>query len=149
VVIAFWLRLDRLIKPYFCLLHLCSRFISHLLYIALTFTHAVSHSLQIPTLLLAFCITCTLSGTHTHHRCTPSCASLTLARASRAPLTAHFSLHTLHLSISLCEPPVYLSYLLFLVLCVVAVPFRVKCACLRHSGLGAARPDILPHQQCC
>jgi hypothetical protein len=45
--------------------------------------------------------------------------------------------------------PCLLEFSLFLVLCVVAVPFRVECVCLRHSSLGAARPDILPHQQCC
>jgi hypothetical protein len=49
----------------------------------------------------------------------------------------------------LAHPPVYLNPLIFLVLCVVAVPFRVERVCLRHSGLGAARPNILPHQQCC
>jgi hypothetical protein len=144
VVSAYWLRLDRLIKPCFLsALPLLS------LFIALAFTHVTSRSLRIPTPLLAFRITCALSCAHMHHRCTPSCASLTLARASRAPLTARFSSHASRLSISLCASPVYLSHLLFLVLCVVAVPFRVKHVCLRHSSLGAARPDILPHQQCC
>jgi len=144
VVIAYWLRLDRLIKP--CFLP-ASPLLS--LFIALAFTHVTSHSLRIPTPLLAFRITCVLSHAHAHHRRTPSCASLTLARASCAPLTAHFSLRTSRLSMSLCVSPVYLSHLLFLVLCVVAVPFRVERACLRHSSLGAARPDMLPHQQCC
>jgi hypothetical protein len=144
VVIAYWLRLDRLIKP--CFLP-ASPLLS--LFIALAFTHITSRSLRIPTPLLAFCITCALSRAHAHHRRTPSRASLTLARASRAPLTAHFSSRASCLSISLCASPVYLSHLLFLVLCVVAVPFRVECVCLRHSSLGAARPDILPHQQCC
>jgi len=144
VVIAFWLRLDRLIKP--CFLP-ASPLLS--LFIALAFTHVTSHSLRIPTLLLAFRITCALSRAHAHHRRTPSRASLTLARASHAPLTAHFSSRALCLSISLCASPVYLSHLLFLVLCVVAVPFRVEHICLRHSSLGAARPNILPHQQCC
>jgi len=144
VVIAFWLRLDRLIKP--CFLP-ASLLLS--LYIVLAFTHVTSRSLQIPTSLPTSCITCAPSRAHAHYRCTPSCASLTLARASHAPLTTLFSSRTLRLSISLCAPPVYLSYLIFLVLCVVAVPFRVECACLRHSGLGAARPDILPHQHYC
>jgi hypothetical protein len=144
VVIAFWLRLDCLIKP--CFLP-ASPLLS--LFIALAFTHVTSCSLRIPTPLLAFHITCVLSCAHAHHRRTPSHASLTLARASHAPLTVHFSSRTLRLSISLCVSPVYLSYLLFLVLCVVAVPFRVECVCLRHSSLGAARPNILPHQQCC
>jgi hypothetical protein len=144
VVIAFWLRLDRLIKPCFLsALPLLS------LYIALTFTHITLRSLQTPTPLLTFHITCAPSHAHTHYRHTPSCALLTLARTSHAPLTAHFSSCTLHLSISLHASPVYLSHLLFLVLCVVAVPFRVEHACLRYSGLGAARPNILPHQQCC
>jgi hypothetical protein len=50
---------------------------------------------------------------------------------------------------TLVHIPYLLKFSLFLVLCVVAVPFRVEHICLRHSGLGAARPDILPHQQCC
>jgi hypothetical protein len=137
VVIAFWLRLDRLIKP--CFLS-ASPLLS--LYIALAFTHDTSRSLRIPTPLLAFCITCALSRAHVHHRRTPS-------RASRAPLTVHFSSRASRLPISLHAPPVYLSHLLFLVLCVVAVPFRVERVCLRHSSLGAAGPNILPHQQCC
>jgi hypothetical protein len=140
----FWLRLDRLIKP--CFLP-ASPLLS--LYIALAFTHAVSRSLRFPIPLLAFHITCMLSRTHAHHRRTPSRALLTLAHASCAPLTAHFSSHTSRLSISLCASPVYLSHLSILVLCVVAVPFRVEHVCLRHSSLGAVRPDILPHQQCC
>jgi hypothetical protein len=45
--------------------------------------------------------------------------------------------------------PCLLELSLFLVLCVVAVPFRVEHVCLRHSSLGAVRPDILLHQQCC
>jgi len=45
--------------------------------------------------------------------------------------------------------PCLLKFSLSLVLCVVAVPFRVKHVCLRHSSLGAVRPGILPHQQCC
>jgi hypothetical protein len=143
VVIAFWLRLDNLIKS--CFLP-ASLLLS--LYITLAFTHVTSCSLQIPTPLLAFRITCAPSHAHAHYRCTPSCASLTLAHTSHAPLTALFSSRTSRLSISLCAPPVYLSQLLFLVLCVVAVPFRVKRTCLRHSGLGAVRPNILPHQQC-
>jgi len=137
VVIVFWLRLDHLIKPCFLSAPLLLS-----LYIALAFFHAASCSLQIPTPLLAFHITCVLSCTHMHHRHMPSHASCAL-------LTALFSLCTSRLSISLCVPPVYLSYLLFLVLCVVAVPFRVERGCLRHSSLGAVRPDILPHQQCC
>jgi len=102
----FWLRLDRLIKP--CFLS-ASPLLS--LYIALTFTHDTSRSLRIPTPLLAFRITCALSRAHAHHRRTPSHASLTLARASRAPLTAHFSSRDSRLSISLCASPVYLSSL--------------------------------------
>jgi hypothetical protein len=140
VVIAFWLRLDRLIKP--CFLP-ASLLLS--LYIALAFTHTTSRSLQIPTPLLAFCITSALSCAHTHYRCTPSCTSLTLVRTSCALLTTYFSSRASRLSMPLHTPPVYLSYLLFLVLCVVAVPFRVKRTCLRHSSLGAVRPDILPH----
>jgi len=140
----FWLRLDRLMKPCFLsALPLLS------LHIALAFTHITSHSLRIPTPLLAFRITCMPSRAHAHYRRTPSRASLTLARASRALLTAYFSLCASHLSISLRAPPVYLSHLIFLVLCVVAVPFMVERICLRHSGLGTARPDILPHQQSC
>jgi len=144
VVIAFWLRLDRLINP--CFLP-ASLLLS--LYIALAFTHTASRSLRIPTLLPTSCITCTPSCTHMHYRCMPSCASLTLAHTSHALLTVQFSSRASRLSISLRVSPVYLSYLVFLVLCVVAVPLRVERACLRHSSLGAARPDILPHQQCC
>jgi hypothetical protein len=46
---------------------------------------------------------------------------------------------------TLVHIPCLLEFSLFLVLCVVAVPFRVERTCLRHSGLGAARPNILPH----
>jgi hypothetical protein len=80
----FWLRLDHLIKPCFLPASLLL-----LLYIALTFTHVTSCSLRTPTPLLAFRITCTLSHAHAHYRRMPSHASLTLARASRAPLTTH------------------------------------------------------------
>jgi len=129
---ALWLSCFGIRSPNQALLLVCSTF-------ALAFTHVTSCSLQIPTPLPTSHITCTLSCTHAHYRHTPS----------HAPLTVLFSSRALHLSISLRAPPVYLSYLLFLVLCVVAVPFRVKRICLRHSGLGAVRPDILPHQQCC
>jgi len=135
VVIVFWLRLDHLIKPCFCLLCLCSRFI--LRFLSLTSLHAhyesLHHSLPPASLACLHAPMCTIGA----------------RLPALPPLTAHFSSHALHLSISLRAPPVYLSYLLFLVLCVVAVPFRVECVCLRHSGLGAARPNILPHQQCC
>jgi hypothetical protein len=56
--------------------------------------------------------------------------------------------HFVPLHILACVPCL-LKFSLFLVLCVVAVPFRVKRVCLRHSSLGAARPDILPHQHYC
>jgi len=96
----FWLRLDRLIKP-------CFLSASPLLSLSLT----VSHSLRIPTPLLAFRITCALSRAHTHYRRTPSRALLTLVHTSRTPLTAHFSSCALRLSIPLCASPVYSSSL--------------------------------------
>jgi hypothetical protein len=139
VVIAFfWLRLDHLIKP--CFLS-ASPLLS--LYIALAFAHVTSRSLQIPTPLPTSHITCMPSCAHAF-----PCFTYLSVRFLHSAYYA-FSSHTLRLSISLCMLPVYLSYLIFLVLCAVAVPCRVKCVCLRHSGLGAARPDILPHQQCC
>jgi len=138
VVITFWLRLDRLIKP--CFLP-ASLLLS--LYIALTFTHITSRSLWTPTLLLAFSITCVPSHTHAFLRFT--------YLSMRFPHSAYFAFLIAHftpLYILACIPCL-LDFSLFLILCVVAVPFRVEHICLRHSSLGAVRPDILPHQQCC
>jgi len=138
VVIAFWLRLDCLIKP--CFLS-ASPLLS--LYIALAFTHIISCSLRIPTPLLAFRITCALSRAHAHHRRTPSCAYA----PSCAPLTS-LSHRAPCAFLYPCVHPLS-TRVLSIPGSVVAVPFRVERVCLRHSSIGAARPDILPHQQCC
>jgi hypothetical protein len=80
----FWFRLDHLIKPCFCLLHLCSHFTLRSL--SLTSPHAHYESLHhsLPPASLAHLHT----PMHTY-RHMPSCTLLTLARASHAPLTTH------------------------------------------------------------
>jgi hypothetical protein len=110
--------------------------------------------------LLLACSAFALALHHAHYE------SLHCSLPSTSPLHFHASMCTIgaHLPMLcllcilivhfvplhiLAHLPVYLSSLLFLVLCVVAVPFRVECACLKHSGLGTVRPNILPHQQCC